>query len=335
MNNTRNIRFELKQIIEQGLRVLKEDMVMYGPVDFLGPYENKNRYIERANQLGVLLLRSGLNWEGEIYYSELLRLIREQEKENGTQYNKGIVFANLGLTQVRNDKFDEGVGYFIAADDEDRPFVTPDYTVLNTWLWDNFEAELIHFAVDTCKAQMADAVFSSDIIQNLFRGLSVEDRLFLSGSLWAIMKNGKYYLETPNKYTRGRLYSALSDTCLLSETLVRKKYRLINGITNEPRGFRELLDKVVPGCVHNKKGENTFGAKTPLEFSEKLSLLSRIQTQPSRWISCLLLTRNYIAHRFDYLTGMSATDDFFKDTYSLAVENSLSALLYLKSIDKI
>lgn len=319
---------DLNTAIANAVEMVNEDMTSYGPIKEVGSsnYHQKNSYINRANEVGLELLQSGHSWAGEMYYSALLDEIFKREKTYDEKFNKGIVYANLGIAQIRNDKIDSGIAYLIAADDEDRPFVGEKYTVLNTPLWRQFEVELLRFVSQITNRHGVHAQFDFSFLINLFESQSVGDRLFLSVTLWTINQHLNRYRAIPNSMSRGRLYSALADLCLVTETLVRKKRRTSEA---KPPSFKTLLEAAIPGCVHDKDNRKFYTTSTPSEFNDRLNILIALPTDTTRWISCLVLTRNYMAHRFDYLTDMQSTEDFFKDAYPKAMENTVLALLCL------
>jgi tetratricopeptide (TPR) repeat protein len=336
INLALNIDLELNQYIEQAIEMLKEDIVKYPPVDLAYPYEykEKNYYFDRVNACGVWLLRLGKYWAAEIFYLRVTEFIKAYEKETGQKHNKGIVYVNLGIAQIKNNKFDEGVGYFIAADEEDRPFEEEGHTVLDTFLWGPTESEIIKFITELCKIDSLVTVFQSTFIRDFVRELDIDDWLFLCGAIWSIKQNIQHYQTTPNKYTRGRLYSALSDLCLLTESLVRKNWNKSNGNEAESKGLSYFLDQIIPKVKYQSTGFK-YNATSPADFKNKLEIILENTKDEVSWISCLLLTRNYLAHRFDYLTGMASNSDFFTDTYVRAVENTLLAIFYLKKINAI
>jgi hypothetical protein len=58
----------------------------------------------------------------ERYYAILLKEIKQYEISNTTNFNKGMVYANLGVCQVAQGKIDEGFANILKAHIEDEPY---------------------------------------------------------------------------------------------------------------------------------------------------------------------------------------------------------------------
>ena len=85
------------------------------------PYNDKNLYVNASNNLWYRTMWSYFPEFSEIYYRELLSIIKNFE---GSTYffNKGIVYGNLGVSQASQMKLDEGFANILKALIEDSPY---------------------------------------------------------------------------------------------------------------------------------------------------------------------------------------------------------------------
>jgi len=87
-------------ICRSGLEWLNDDMEMNAPFDPNQLYDEKNRYFGRAVTPGLVFLRTGQYGTAEIYFKKMLERILEYERAKGKKFNKGMVYANLGIAQM-------------------------------------------------------------------------------------------------------------------------------------------------------------------------------------------------------------------------------------------
>jgi len=238
------------KLIRNGLIQLKEDMESCDSFDPRKPYEEKDKYFTRANSKGVRVLRRGHHCTAEQYFQAMVQAIVEHERQCGKSFNKGMVYANLGIAQLRNGKTDSGIAHLLAADAEDRPIVPPDHSILNTDLWLQFEKPIVFGMLTALNKEPGAALnFAVDeaFLNHLLKTMGEQDRLFLSGTVLALHHNLEQNKVRENAYTWGRLYSCLKDLCLLTESLLRKRQIAVGTIAAGTRiTLGELLRKSLP-----------------------------------------------------------------------------------------
>ena len=335
-------KIDVDGLIEQGLAMLREDMECHGSFDPTRPYDEKNAYFVRTQELGNSLFRPGLHWVAEHYFGTTLRDILDYEQESGKRFNKGMVYANLGISQVAIGKLDAGIAHLLAADQEDCPFVRDPHGILNTRLWQQFERRrifdyLIEFN-NNPDATLSFAV-DADSLDDLFRALDLQDRIFLEGTIWALQDNLQQDGVCSNVYTWGQLYSGLKDLCLLTESLLRKRQIQDRRITNATRiTLGNLLQNALAGLGigYPQDGLST-SANDLQEFVDNLEgILNNANSADLRRVYCLHLVRNFTGHHFDPSdTAISVGGQSFFDMFELALMNILSAILYFKHINAI
>ena len=77
-----------------------------------GAYEAKNYYFNRANELFLRNVELS-DLYAEMYYLRMLTEISNYEQESGKHFNKGMVYANLGIARILAGKFDLGIADFL------------------------------------------------------------------------------------------------------------------------------------------------------------------------------------------------------------------------------
>ena len=121
-----DIQTDLDFTIRSGVGLLRDGMRQARKFDPNNPFPNyneKNEYFNDANNICQLSLwKLGLYDLCERYYITLLREIREYETKNSTNFNKGMAYANLGVSQVARGKIDEGFANILKAHIEDEPY---------------------------------------------------------------------------------------------------------------------------------------------------------------------------------------------------------------------
>jgi hypothetical protein len=336
-------------LIRYGLNLLREDMDRFPSFDPTRPYDEKNLYIARANAPGLGLLQSNLHVLAEVYFRAILAEILGYEQANSKNFNKGMVYANLGIAQIYSGKFDEGIANFLTAEQEDRPVVSSDWTILNTSLWEQFEQLIVRQVLTLVSASDANLRFRVDeaFLRTLFRGLEVQDRIFLEGTILTLYINLELHRRLEerkigsNAYTRGRLYSGLKDLCLLTESLLREKH-----VKDDPTkaGKSIELKKLLKIALSKDgltypKNEVWLWANSLSQFLERLEGIFDNTDENDiqiRWVHCLHLLRNFTGHHFAHSEDeKSPKGRTFFGLYENVLSNVLSAILYLKLIKAI
>jgi hypothetical protein len=329
-------QIDLNGMIQHGLLMLNEDIQKYPSIDQVMEYSEKNHYINRANQHGLFLLRSGFHWAAEVYYDVLLSEILKYQKTTNRIFNKGIVYANLAVAEIRGGKIDIGIAHLLRAEAEDRP-VDPEFKILETILWDQFESRIREYLLSL--NALSKDVFEIDerFLRSFLGGIKfVEDRIFLSGTLLSIEYNRWAMSGETNSYSLGRFYSGLKDICLLTESLLRK-HQYPNGTSGKNILLPPLLEGAVGDQLFNKKlvqDKKLASAPDLATFLRKLEDFAQVTPVERSWLYYLALIRNFTGHHFDISdTAQSPSGKtFFPDLYEIALQNVLLAFLYLKNI---
>lgn len=350
MPTTLSEYINIEAFLDDSVTLLRNNLVAYPAFDPSRPYEEKNAYIvELMRQGEQRLFVPHLDSVAERYLATLLTVTLDFEQENKKHFNKGMVYANLGIIQMALGKVDAGIAHLLMANEEDRPFVPDPHGVLNGHLWQQFEDEKIFkLLIELNGSPQTNLHFTIDqpFLLNLFRGMELQDRMFLEGTLWAIFENSYLNVQTPNIYTRGRLYSGLKDLCLLTEALLRKKQVATGTINPNNQTLGDRKGGTQPGLLsialrpHNigypQIGLNVWAENLQALLDNLEDILYNASSPEIRRIYCLHLIRNFTGHQFDLSDGVtSPTGRTFFDLFDDVLVNVLSAILYLKFINEI
>ncbi|MFH0803114.1 MAG: hypothetical protein V2A78_12125 [bacterium] len=342
LDTDRTNKIDIQGLIQEGLALLRANMASHPSFDPNRPYEEKNAYFVELAQRGEQLFWGGLHWVAELYFKTLLREILNYEHQNHKRFNKGMVYANLGIAQMAIGKLDAGIANLLMADEEDRPFVSEPHGILNTRLWEQFEQPIIvdyltgfNSNSDASLNFLVDKAF----IKKLFVEMDLQNRVFLEGTIWTLKDNLQLNDLVPNVYTWGRLYSGLKDLCLLTEALLRKKQIADATIKS---GSQCMLAKLLNNALSNQNigypqsGLNA-NANSLQEFVNNLeAILNNAKSPEIRRTYCLLIVRNFTGHHFDLSEKIiSPSGKSFFDMYAPSLTNILSAVLYFKHINVI
>jgi len=183
-----DIQTGLDFIIRSGVELLKEDMKKSPRFDPNNPpeYREKNEYFNRANNLCQLSLwKLQLYDLCERYYAIMLREIRKYETDNDTNFNKGMVYANLGVSQAAQGKIDEGFANTLKANMEDEPYHTtdPTRTIFKSPLYAQFEERTEDFILKHSQLYQREETKTIDksFINGLLSSLDTDSHvLFIS-----------------------------------------------------------------------------------------------------------------------------------------------------------
>jgi hypothetical protein len=320
-------KLELSSVISSGRALLIDGLKKYPPFDPTKEYKEKNDYVDYANQAGLDLMRSGLHNFAELYYEALCQVVEEYEQVHQVKYNKGIIYANLGVCQILNGKFTSGMAYLLSAEQEDKLVNPTNYDILNEVLWRYFELPYIYpFLCNLNTSPNADLSITIDVnvLDNFFKNLERQERIFLQGTLWEIIGNLEWVkTRGENLYTVGKLFSNLRDLCLIIEMLLKKNY-----LGNKLDDYLKKVDTRYP--TFKKSGG--YSSSISLEdFLTKLDDLISHSPSELRRLHILHLVRNFLGHQFDISeTTISKTSGKnFIALYEPALHNILAALIDL------
>ncbi|MDY7080765.1 MAG: hypothetical protein SXV54_28110 [Chloroflexota bacterium] len=342
MDVVRPEEIDLGVLIQEGVTLLREDMERHPSLDPNRPYREKNAYFIRTQAQANRLFILRLPWVAELYFRRMLDEILEYERASGKHFNKGMVYANLGIAQITTGKFDAGIAHLLTADWEDRDFVHDDHDILNTHLWQQFERPYVFdylIGLNNNPDAALSFTIDEDFLDGLFGGMDKQDRIFLEGTIWALRENLRQNAVHSNVYTRGRLYSGLKDVCLLMESLLRRKQVQDGTIA---AGTRDMLGGLLANTLAGQnigypQQDLSSSANDLQEFVNNLeNILNNANSTESRRIYCLHLVRNFTGHHFDLSETITSPSGLsFFDMYETVLVNVLSVLLYFEHIDAI
>jgi hypothetical protein len=327
--------------IKEGLRLLQEDLERHSSYDpHNKPYDEKNAYIGRSQAYGGWLLTERFFWAADLYYRRMLDEILAYEQATQKRFNKGIAYANLGIAQIAQGKFDAGIAHLLTAEWEDRELANPKEFILDSILWEQFEAEIFVHLMSYRGRFGINFTVDAPFLQAFFKSIPREDRIFLEGTLLALFDNVIQHNVQANSYTYGRLYSFLKDLCLLIESLLRNKQVALG--SPQPSDIKDLYNLLVKALKNQNiiwpQPNSPLKANNLQEFVNSLdSILNSTTTEEIRRTNVVYLVRNFTGHHFrvDENIKSSSGKSFFGDFYIPALENTIAHMLYLKHINAI
>lgn len=308
----RNILAEINSLFEKGLKRLDFGMDQWKNVDkrpsfdLTKPppysYDEKNLYVNASNNLWIIHVWRGLRIHpsiSELYYVALLNRIKEfKEKNSGFDFNKGIVYANLGVAQSGQKKLDEGFANILKALIEDSNYSAsdPQYDLHRRRLFTQFEEAYVSKPLQEIILQLGISKISSveQFVENFLESLNNDQRTFFDYTFARIVQSQEIWHEKNNGFTANRLLAYTQDFCLFTEDLLKSKISL-NTLSNRQYWvLRHLIPLKFPGINLNGCQANTMADLDNLLPSELSS-----QSQPDKYLRILLTLRNYSSHNVE------------------------------------
>ena len=323
-----DIKNNFSSLLKYGLSLLIEDIRKFPSFNPSAPYEEKNYYINRANGIGIFLLKTELSFYSEIYYQETLKLIKKYEQRNSKNFNKGIVYGNLGIVKISQGKYDEGIAYLMAGFKEDAP-ITGDHEqhFLRSPLYLQFEKK-VHDYITARRQNYITGPVDSNYSSVFMNDLDTDNRLYFIAIVNNLVVNLEVFRSgNKNKYTEGRILSTLSDLCVFIEDAIKRK------INPPPRTM--LFDLLTNYALTSETWKNdivtNWGLANSNNIADLETNLRRILAMPDRVRRFLTLgaIRNFTGHNF-YVNGQ-----FFFSHINDVENNIFHALFYLKDISKL
>lgn len=296
-------------LIRQGGNFLLQGMETDSGYDFSRGYSAKNDYFSRANNLGMaalwgqpikILLDSGhvlefSGWDAVKQYDEAMRLLVERyEQETGKRFNKGMLYANLGVAMIVSGQRESGIFHMMAADYEDRDFIKPGLarSIVDSDLWTQFErldfqdwipdalADVAEFPVHPTEQQCSDL---------LGRIKSPEERLFLTSAIMQVRQH-LVKAQEGNSFSISEVFSGLRDLC----TFVEHRVRRTLSIEGMMKGLLEaFLKKYRSGTSFSLKGSNSTDCATAV-----INISTALRSSPEdRSLNVLYVLRNFTSHQ--------------------------------------
>jgi hypothetical protein len=334
----------VNSLFEQGVRKLDFGMNQWKNVDkkpsFDAPikpypyeYREKNLYVNASNRLWLQNL-----WEvtdpsiSELYFSTLLEKVKSFEKDNnGFGFNKGIIYANLGVAQASQMKLDEGFANILKALHEDGVYssdtTTPEDNLRKNELFTQFEDRFVKEALKSVLAQLGMAKITSaeQFIDEFLKSLNNDQILFFEYTFAKIMRNCEIWREKKNRFTANRLLAYAQDLCLFNEDLLKSK---IDSVTLESQEYW-ILKYLIPLRFQNINLDQCQ-ANTLQALNDMLPSEMDKSNQPEKCLRILLILRNYSSHN----VGGGKDADYFYAHYEDILKELICAMYEIALLPK-
>jgi len=333
---------DLNFIIRSGVGALREGMKKARKFDPNNPfpnYDEKNEYFNGANNICQFSLwQLGLSDLSERYYTILLSEIREYEAKSTTNFNKGMVYANLGVSQVDQGKIDEGFANILKAHMEDEPYhkTDPSRSIFNLRLYSQFEDGvegregikdyiLKHSQLyQKEESKTIDKAFLSGLISSL----DTDSHILFISVVEKIRRNLAILADKDNRFTRLQIFLCLQDLCLAIENALKTKNSLSGTL-------KPLLDILFSDTsMRNRLWKPLFDNNYVFTSSDASNIESNLKTifsigdnKARRLLICCLI-RNFSAHNLD--VGNDYIFEKIKD--DTIFDNIISSILFLHDL---
>ena len=326
-------------LFEQGVRRLDFGMNQWKNVDkkpsFDAPikpypyeYNEKNLYVDASNRLWLQNL-----WDvtypsiSELYFSALLERVKAFKKDNNEfDFNKGIIYANLGVAQSSQMKLDEGFANILKALHEDFIYLpattTPEDNLRKSGLFTQFEDRYVKVYLERIIAQlgMPKIPDPKNFVEAFMESLNNDQRVFFDYTFAKNIRSWEIWKEKENGFTANRLLAYMQDFCLFNEDFLKSKFKNPNP--------NWLLDRLIKeaGFKVSKKG---CRATKIQELDSKLLKLAS-SNQPIRCLKTLMTIRNYSSHNI----GGGTSNNYFYAHYEEILKELIRAMCEIALLPK-
>jgi hypothetical protein len=326
-------------IVRNGVARLIEDMKKapkFDP-DNKPEYDEKNEYFNEANNICQFSLwQLGLYDLCEKYYAILLANIREYETKNTTNFNKGMVYANLGVSQVAQGKIDEGFANILKANIEDEPYHKrdPSRSVFRLELYSQFEngkagrEGIKDYILKHSQLYQTEETVTIDIafLSELVSSLDTDSHILFISVIEKIRRHFIVLDDKDNRFTRLQIFLCLQDLCLSIENALKKR-------NNNTGMMKELLDGLFSTAsgrprVWKPVFDANYGFATSLnetQFENNLKEIFKLTDSEARRLLICCAVRNFSSHNLDVGNDWV----FQKVNITSIFDNILSSLLFL------
>ena len=323
--------------------ILIDKMPQYDPDDRYDLYDAKDLYFIASNAIcdrslwripkewhqeawlrgNPLLLNAMVDLTmmlSELYFVAMLEAVKRCQDHNATgkhyNFNKGMVYANLGVAQAAQMKLDEGFANILKALDEDRGYLgqTPENSQLNRELYTQFTERYVMMQFRDYLDRLNDtslgdpAAFANEFIAQL----DYDNRVFFEFTFAKIIRSLEIWRDKENRFTSNRLFAYLQDLCLFAEDLLRRKGYLGNALGDL---VRQAFSMTLTGCHASDLGE--LNGRLCAHFNK---------TNPEdRSLSVLYTIRNFSSHN---ITG-GTSNDFLYAKYEEVLLEIIRALVMI------
>jgi hypothetical protein len=290
------------------------------------PYGEKNFYVNASNNLWRSQCGHTITRFNEIYYSILLEKIKDFKKNNDNfDFNKGIVYANLGVAQSAQMKLDEGFANILKAFIEDYPYsdTNPESSIWRNPLFAQFERQYVRIPLQAMISQLnITGIASVDtLIEGFLDSLSNDQRAFFEYTFIRIMHSLEIWNEKKNGFTANRLLAYTQDLCLFNEDFLKSKFS-----NPDPHW---LLDDLIREAEFSANLSGC-GATSMTDLDSKLLQELSNSNQPSKCLRILLTIRNYSSHNI----GGGTNTNCFYASYNEIFKELLRAMCQFMLLPK-
>jgi len=332
IKTARDMQTGLDFIIRNGVNLLRAGMKKARKFDPNNPfpkYKEKNEYFNDANNICQFSLwKLRLYDLCERYYIILLREIRRYETKNNTNFNKGMVYANLGVCQVAQGKIDEGFANILKAHMEDEPYhkTDPSKSIFNLKLYSQFEDIVKDYLLQHSKLYQTEEQTTVDksFLDNLVSSLDTDSHVLLISLVLKVQRNLKVLGDKDNRFTRLQVFLFLQDLCLSVENALKTR----NNLTGT---LKSLLDSLFSRTSNRPRAwKSDFDNNYILTRSDNVSqfennlksILSIGNSKAKRLLICCAV-RNFSSHNLD------VSNDYIFNNIELIFDNILSSMFFL------
>jgi hypothetical protein len=294
------------------------------------PYDEKNLFVNASNNLWHATMWRSYPAFSELYFSTLLTLIKEFKKNNGGfDFNKGIVYGNLGVAQSAQMKLDEGFANILKAIMEDMPYsatVNPQQNFWKSPLFEQFEKAYVKTPLQTLISglSMAEITSIESFTESFLNSLNDSQRIFFDYSFIEINYNYKIWQEKENVLTANRLLAYAQDLCLFNEAFLKSKFS-----TSELTALRrhELGSLIPPKFSVDC---SSCSAANISDLDSKLTQEMAKLNLKERCLRILLTLRNYSSHNIEGGTGVN----YFYAEYDKILAELVRATCFIALLPK-
>ena len=309
------------RILDQNMRYCKDKLKLpsFDPDNPYEDYDLKNLYFSAVNNLCQFSLwRVGLYPFAERYYKAMLETIKRFEKNHEYNHNKGIVYANLGISQAAQMKIDEGFANILKALDEDRGYLgkRPESEIFDNILFRQIERLIVVNSLDSQLDILREEGETCPKAYDFLKSLKDPDqRIFFEYTYAKIMKNYDVWQEKPNRFSANRMISYLQDMCLFAEDFLKRKN--YSGMLHDL--ICDAFGVDLKGCSANSYDE----------LNKKIERFCKITNKRNKALGILLTLRNFTSHNI----SAGEPEDFILNHFDIVFREVLRALIYIYQLN--
>jgi len=298
------------------------------------PYGDKDLYMSASNNLWYLVAWQREPALDEIYYKALLGTANMFMQKEEFLFNRGIVYANMGVAQATQMKIDEGFANILKALIEDSIYLegTPEDNVFKRKLLTQFEDVYVKntFQMILVKLNIVEIPKAKDAVDALFDTLGSHQRIFLDYTFSRMMQNQAIWHDKPNSFTANRLLAYAQDFCLFCEDFLKSKFSTskLSSIMNKRNRNYVLLSDLIAEAFPSVD-MTRCGADTMDDLDDVLEAELEKQAEPETCLRVLLTLRNYSSHNI----GGESWNYIFYRRYDRILDELVRAMWHIHRAD--